>query len=91
MLIGRDDISKDVITHGACFHMFFNECLHSCWFSLCADWQKSDCSIDVEPLGNWRQNSNFRDIHVVVSSPSFFLPWCQKAPECLLTGYLCDF
>ena len=81
MLIGRDDISKDVITHGACFHVLFNVCLHSCWFPLCADWWKSDSSVDVEPLGNWRQNSNFRDIHVVVSSPSFFLPWCQRPPS----------
>ena len=63
MLIGRDDISKDVITLGACFHVFFNVCLHSCWFPLCADWWKSDGSVDVEPLGNWRQNWNFRDIH----------------------------
>ena len=42
MLIGRDDISKDVSTLGACFHVFFNVCLHSCWFLLCADWWKSD-------------------------------------------------
>ena len=34
MLIGRDDISKDVITLGACFHVFFNVFLHSCWFPL---------------------------------------------------------
>ena len=78
MLIGRDDISKDVITLGACLHVFFNVCSHSCWFPLCADWWKSDSSVDVEPLGNWRQNLNFRDIHVVVSSPSVFLPWCQR-------------
>ena len=27
MLIGGDDISNDVITLGACFHVFFNVCL----------------------------------------------------------------
>ena len=26
MLIGRDDISNDVITLGGCFHMFFKVC-----------------------------------------------------------------
>ena len=44
MLIGGDDISNDVITLGACFHMFFNVCLHSRSFPLCADWRKSDIS-----------------------------------------------
>jgi len=29
MLIGGDDISNDVITLGACFHVFFNVSLHS--------------------------------------------------------------
>ena len=29
MLIGVDDISNDVITLSACFHVFFNVCLHS--------------------------------------------------------------
>ena len=28
-LIGGDDISNDVITLGACFHVFFNVSLHS--------------------------------------------------------------
>ena len=26
MLIGRDDISNDIITFGASFHLFFNVC-----------------------------------------------------------------
>ena len=29
--------------------MFFNVCLHSCSFLLCADWRKSDSSADGEP------------------------------------------
>ena len=77
MLIGRDDISKDVITLDACFHVFFNVCLHSCWFPLCADWWKSDSSVDVEPLGNWRQNSNFRDVALL----PFFCPAAARAPR----------
>ena len=53
MLIGRDDISNDVITLGTCFSMFF---LRSLSFPLHADWQKSDSSVEEEPQGNWRWN-----------------------------------
>ena len=53
MLIGRDDISNDVITLGTCFSMFF---LRSRSFPLHADWQKSDSSVEGEPQGNWRWN-----------------------------------
>ena len=63
MLIGGDDISNDVITLGMYFSRSF---LHR------ADWQKSDSSVDREPQGNWRWNSNYRD--VVASSPSFSRP-----------------
>ena len=66
MLIGGDDISYDVITP---WHVFFNICLHSRSFPLLADWRKSGNSVDVEQQGNWRWNSNSRD--VVASSPSF--------------------
>ena len=44
------------------FHMFFNVCIHSSSFLLCADWWKSDSSADKEPLENWRQNSNSKDV-----------------------------
>ena len=76
-----NDISNVVITLGTCFQVFFNVCLHSHSFSLRADGQKSDSSVDSKPQGNWRRNSNSRD--VVASSPS-----CQSAPESLLTGYI---
>ena len=66
MLIGGDDVSYDVITP---WHVFFNVCLHSRSFPLLADWRKSDSSVDREQQGNWRWNSNSRDI--VASSPSF--------------------
>ena len=39
---------------------------------LRADWRRSDSSVDGEPQGYWRWNSNSRD--VVASSPSFFRP-----------------
>ena len=54
------------------WHVFFNVCLHSRLFPLCADWRKSNCSVDGEPQGNWRWNSSPRD--VVASSPFFYLP-----------------
>ena len=69
MMISEDDISDDVITLGASFHMFFNICLHSRSFPLLAVWRKSDSSVDGKPQGNWWRNSNYRD--VVASSPSF--------------------
>ena len=75
MLIGRGDISNDVITLGMCFQCLFTYVLISTLHLLV----KSDCdsSVDREPQGNWRWNSNYRDI--VASSPSL-LP-------SFLTGY----
>ena len=86
MLIGGDDISNDVITLGTCLHVFFNVCLHSRSFPLLANWRKSDSFVDGESQGNWRWNSNFRD--VVASSPSFSPPRRQSAPQTLLAGYV---
>ena len=51
--------------------------LHSRSFPLRADWRKSDSSFDGEPQGNWRWNSNSRD--VVVNFPSFSRP-AARAP-----------
>ena len=67
MLVGEGDISSDVCS-----------CLPSCSFPLRADWQKSDSSVDREPQGNWRWNSNSRD--VVASSRSFSRP-ASRAPR----------
>ena len=75
MLIGGDD-SNDVITLGTCF---------SVSVYIRADWRKSDSSVDREPQGNWRWNSNSND--VVASSPSFLPPRRQSAPESLLPDY----
>ena len=58
--------------------MFFNVCLHWHSFPLRTDWQKSDSSVDREPQGNWRWNSNSR--HAVASYPSFSCP-ATRAPQ----------
>ena len=70
MLIGKDEISNDVITPGTCFSMFAY---------IRADWRKSDSSVEGKPQGNWRWNSNSRD--VVVCSPSFPTPPPQSPGE----------
>ena len=67
MCIGGDDISNDVITPGTCFSMFVY---------IRPDWRKSDSPVDGEPQGNWRWNSNSRD--VVASSPSFSRPAAER-------------
>ena len=56
--------------------IIINFCSRS--FPLRTDWRKSDSSVDGEPQGNWRRNSNSRD--VVASSPSFSRP-AARAPR----------
>ena len=68
MLIGRDDISNDIITLGTRFSMSVY---------ICADGQKSDSSVDGKPQGNWRWNSNSGDL--VASPPSFSRPAARTA------------
>ena len=65
MLIGGDDISNDVITFGTFFLVF----LYSRPFPYRADWRKSDSSVDGEPQGNWRWNSNSRERRSCKLSP----------------------
>ena len=74
-LIGRDDISNDIITLGM---SYLNVCLNLHSFQLHADWRKSDSSVDGELQGNCRWNSNSRDL--VASSPSFSRP-TARAPQ----------
>jgi len=74
MLIGRDDISHDIITLGMYFSIFS---LHLWSFPLRTDQQKSDSSVDREPQRNWTWNSNSRD--TVTRSPSFSCP-AARAP-----------
>ena len=52
--------------------------VHSRSFLLRVDWRKSDSSVDGEPQGNWRWNSNSRGI--VASSPSFSCSAAARAP-----------
>ena len=73
MLIVGHDISNDV---SSIFQVFFNVCLHSRSSQLRADWRKSYSLVDGEPQGNWRWNSNSRE--VVASSPSFPGLRCQS-------------
>jgi len=65
MLIGRDDISNDVITFSmfVYIHAYFHFALMG--GNLKAQWTGNYG-------GNWRWNSNSRDI--VASSPSFSCP-----------------
>ena len=51
MLIGKDNISSDVIY---LWLVFLNVCLHSHSFPFRTDWWKSDSSVDGEPRGNCR-------------------------------------
>ena len=69
MLIGVDDIGKDVIILGTC--------LHSRSFPLHTDWRKSDSLVDGEPQGNWRWSIKFQ--RRVASSPFFSRP-ASRAP-----------
>ena len=74
LIVGRD-ISNDV---SSIFQEFLNVFLHSCSSQLRGDWRKSYSSVDGEPQGNWRWNSNSRE--VLASSPSFSHLRRQSAP-----------
>ena len=54
-------------------------------FLLHVDWRKIDSSVNREPHGNWRWNSNSRDL--VGSSPSFSPTSPPEHQESLLAGY----
>ena len=82
MLIGGDDISNDVVTP---WQMLFNVCLYLPSFPFRHDWRKSDSSVDGEPQGNWRWNSNSRGL-ISSKCPLLFPPRRQNAPESLLAG-----
>ena len=64
------------------WHVFLSICLHLHSFLLHADWRKYDSSVDREPQGNWRWNSNSRD--VVASSSSFSSPAARGPVELAL-------
>ena len=58
-----------------------------CSFPLHEDWRKIDSSVNREPQGNWRWNSNSRDL-VAWKLSFLFPPHHQSTPESLLAGYL---
>ena len=72
MPIGGGDIGNDVITLGSCFSIFV---YFRARFRFALISGKSDASVD----GNWRWNSNSRD--VVASSPSFPAPPSESPGE----------
>ena len=78
MLIGGYDINNDVITLGPLSMFVYILLLFLLLFLLFADWEKSDSSVDGEPQGSWRWNSNSRD--VIASSPWFSRP-AARAPR----------
>ena len=88
MLIGGDVFSNDIITHVACFHVFFNVCLHSRWFRLRADWFAEIWQLSRRgTTGELEVEFKFQRR----SCKLFFLfpPSLQSAPESLLAGHLC--
>ena len=78
MLIGGYDFNNDVITLGPLSMFVYILLLFLLLFLLFADWEKSDSSVDGEPQGSWRWNSNSRD--VIASSPWFSRP-AARAPR----------
>ena len=74
MLVGEGDISSDVIILCLCFSMFVYFVLVSASRWLAEIWKLSRQGA----TGNWRWNSNSRD--VVASSPSFSRP-ASRAPR----------
>ena len=55
-------------------------------FLLHVDWRKIDSSVNREPQGNWRWNSNSRDL-VAWKLSFLFPPHHQSTLESLLAGY----
>ena len=63
-----DDVSNDIITLGMCFSLFVYICARFCFVLIGGN-------LTTQLMGrhgNWRWNSNSRD--VVASSPSFSRP-----------------
>ena len=81
-LIGRDDISNDVITPGTCFPMFVSFALVSSSRWLAEIWQlgRRGATEELEVEFNLQR----RDVVTTVSF--LFLPRRQSASESLLTG-----
>ena len=81
-LIGRDDISNDVITPGTCFPTFVSFALVSSSRWLAEIWQL----IRRGATGELEVESNLQRRDVVATVSFRFLPRRQSASESLLTG-----
>ena len=84
MLIGRDDISNDVITLGTCFSIFVYICVRF-RFALIGG---NLTAQSKGATGNWRWNSNFRG--VVEGSPTFSRPVARAPGDLARTLLFCD-
>ena len=84
MLIGRDDISNDIITLGMCFSMFVYICAR---FHFALIGRNLTAQLTGRHRAHWKWNSNYRDI--VASSPSFSHP-IARVPLRELTHRLLD-
>ena len=84
MLIGKDDISNDVVILGECVSIFVYicACLH---FALIG--KNLTAHVYGELQGNWIWNSNSRDIHVVCKISFLFPSRRESARESLLAGW----
>ena len=60
------------------WHVFFNVSSQSRSFPIRANWRKSGRSVDGKPQGNWRWNSNSRDLRHSCKL-SFFSPPRRKS------------
>ena len=76
MLIGGKNIANDVNILGTCFSIFFyiRTLFH---FALIVG--ETDSSVNGEPQGNWRWNSNSRG--VIASYPFFSAPPTKRPGE----------
>ena len=84
MLIGRDDISNDVITLGTCFSIFVYIRVRF-RFALIGG---NLTAQSTGATGNWRWNSNFRG--VVEGSPTFSCPAARAPGELARKLLFCD-
>ena len=84
MLIGRDDISNDVITLGTCFSIFVYICVRF-RFALIGG---NLTAQSTGATGNWRWNSNSRG--VVEGSPTFSRPAARAHGELACRLLFCD-
>ena len=84
MLIGRDDISNDVITLGTCFSIFVYICVRF-RFALIGG---NLTAQSKGATGNWRWNSNFRG--VVEGSLTFSRPVARAPGDLARRLLFCD-